>query len=145
MTVMSTPDADSQPSQHGILFFPDKSFVSNHMKFQNFPAERSVSPYWENLVFGALVDEVWWGPPSHIRCERGKCLPTSCLWHGSVHWYRLLKVRTQKKNYFLEVRNCLLDCTSQIWVLWPGLSSSPPCKQAELALSQVTCVQSTNK
>lgn len=61
-------------------FFPDKSFVSNHVKFQNFPAERSVSPYWENLVFGALVDEVSWGPPSHIRCR---------LWKRQVPSYQL--------------------------------------------------------
>lgn len=77
---MSTPEGDRQPSQHGILFFPDKSFVSSHMKFQNFPAERSLSPYWENLVFGALVDEVWWAPPSHIRCR---------LWKRQVPSYQL--------------------------------------------------------
>lgn len=37
-------------------------------------------------------------PTSDAGCERGKCLPTSCLWHGSVHWCRLLKVRTWKKT-----------------------------------------------
>lgn len=145
---MSTPEGDRQPSQHGILFFPDKSFVSSHMKFQNFPAERSLSPYWENLVFGALVDEVWWAPPSHIRCR---------LWKRQVPSYQLPVTwlcslvqivkgqNMEKKPYFLEVRNCLLDCTSQTWVLWPRLTSSPPCKQAELVLSQVTRVHSTNK
>lgn len=35
---------------------------------------------------------------SDAGCERGKCLPTSCLWHGSVHWCRLLKIRTWKKT-----------------------------------------------
>ena len=109
--------------------------------------EELVSLYQQNLVFGELAGEVCWDPPSHTRgtsdagCERAECLPTSCLRHGSVHWCRLLKVRARKNKSFLKVRNgaCLLNCTSQTWVLWPGLTLNPPCKQLELALSGYFC------
>lgn len=144
----STPEGDSQPSQPGIKA---KSFISHHKKSQSFSIERRTgSLCQENLVFGELAGEVSWETPSHwggtknAGCERAERLPTSCLRRGSLHWCRLLKVRTRKEKSFLEVRNCacLLDCTSQTGALWPGLTSNPPRKQSELALSQVICVQS---